>query len=210
MRVVVYAEGPLESREVGPMLRPGSDLEPTDFGPAHVLVQRALVEHLNFSAAELRFVVPLRVGVRRHRGSDLIVSSVLRRLLTWPRADERPDLAIVVVDEDGDAQRGTNITSACEAMALPTVVGVCRPEFEAWLMADVTAARDVLGAAPDEPPSAENMHGGDAKRLLAEWIAGRDDIETRLALARKIDLVALRRHRSFERFVKQLRAVLAR
>ena len=151
MRVVVYAEGSREdsgSRVALPL--PGDALPEAALGPAHVLVRRCLVELVPMS--EVRFDVPLRTRGRRARGSDLLHGPTVRRLLTWATPMAKPDLAVVIVDADGEANRHValrHILSSRREPQPPAVIGVAVQEFEAWLIADEAALRQHLGFAGD-------------------------------------------------------------
>jgi hypothetical protein len=165
---------------------------------------------------ELRFDAPLRSRGAVARGSSLHDSTTLRRLLTWALPEMTPDLAIVLVDEDGQPNRRTVLRQHVDGRRLahpPVAIGTAAPEFEAWLIADHTAVRNVLGIRFDTPP--EELAPRQAKTLLNGWISeshrNADDFAARLELAAKCDLDNVAsRSRSFRAFRDELRALVRR
>ena len=104
IRVVVYAEGANELYgELVLPIAPRSTLTDEELGAAHALVRRTIESRAPAAAHGIQFEEPLRLvpSLRRPRGSDLLDRKSLRRLLTWG-PHSRPDLAVVLVDEDGD------------------------------------------------------------------------------------------------------------
>ncbi|MEQ1894717.1 MAG: hypothetical protein ABL998_19415, partial [Planctomycetota bacterium] len=171
LRVVVYAEGP---RELGPLpnahaggptafnasLPPlrtppkaGDPVLDDELGPAHDLCARCLEYVRRVPRAAIRFEHGLlKSNAHVPRGSDLAHPRTLRTLLTWARAEKAPDLAVVLVDEDDQKERVTELrTLMAERAPTPkAVVAVCRQEFEAWLLADQACVLRELGKArPD-------------------------------------------------------------
>lgn len=213
LRVVLYAEGP---GELGSWVdlppAPGSPLQDQRVGPAHVLIRRILNERPTGGASEVRFEAPLRTREGREaRGSTLLNPAELYRLLSWPPG-KAPDLAVVLVDEDGDTTRRSDMQGAlarrkymCRAVA-----GVATREFESWLITDLNAVRRVLGTSIDAVPRAEDMRPREAKNLLASWMSGAGDDrhdELRKRLAEEADLNVLRHHSSsFQLFDRDLSA----
>src|SRR5262245_3610446 len=213
-RVVVYAEGAKELHGEFVLPRaPGSILPETEYGAAHVLVQRSCVRHL---VQVLQFETPLNLPTPRPpRGSDLHDRKNLRRLLAWP-PHRRPDLAVVLVDEDGVADRHRTLKSYLDADLIPPVaIGVAVREFESWLLGAMQAVREVLATSIEEPQDRESMKPGEAKELLERWIEKCDRtaearlVRVRIAGAVRIDELA-RSSRSFQRFQQELGATLAR
>lgn len=164
-------------------------------------------------AVDLRFGAPLAYERRRAMGSELLQPRVLKRLLQWPLADLRPDLAVVLVDRDGDTARERQlretVAAARHAATPPTVIAVAVEEIEAWLLSDTAALASVLsdGSAPSAP---EKMSPGAAKTELearinrqTNEVADRWALRVRLAHVLDLDRVA-RASRSFDGFRKEL------
>lgn len=210
-RVVVYAEGERElSGELVLSRAPRAPLAEVDLGAAHILVRRALGSLAPSLESGVEFEEPLMLvpGPRRPRGSDFLKRRNLRRLLTWPL--NPPDLAVVLVDEDGDKGRFTWIRSFLEDdWSPPFVLGVAVREFEGWLIGDIQAVRDVLGVTIDEQPERERMEPGRAKALLDSWTSGKRVERLRIARQLQIDILE-RGSTSFRRFMDQLREYLLR
>ncbi len=219
MRVVVYSEGSGET--AGQTTLPpssGALMRPDQLGAAHFLVERCLRECAGMKD-EVRFEGPLRdEDGRVARGSTLRTSSTLRRLLTWPNPTRRPDLAVVLVDsgKDNDAIVKHGLEVVVQGLHVKVVIGVARPEFEAWLIVDCACAASVLGATLSEPPDPEKLGPSEAKEILNQWIgqhgglaghadpkARKKDLRLKIAKACNLDTLA-RRCRSFELFLKDL------
>jgi hypothetical protein len=204
MRVVLYAEGSLETGlPVGRTAAPGTELTDVELGPAHLLIKRCLRD-VGGTSSPIAFEAPLRIAGRVARGSDLLVGRSLRRLLTWPARALAPDLAVVLVDGDGDTSRLATLTSAIEGLSASIVVGVCVHEFESWLAADLTAVRTVSGRDVDELAEPQNIQPGAAKHWLRSLRTETEESAFRRAIAEQCDLDRLRRQRSFDMFAKDL------
>jgi hypothetical protein len=212
MKVVLYAEGPGEDRgETMWLPAPGHPLEEPMLGAGHHLLRRIVAAERQVPEPSVRFVSPLRLRGRPHRGSDLLHAPNLRRLLVFAEPHLRPDLAIVLVDEDGRSERLPELRRAIAGLDQPTVVAIPVREFEAWLLADATALRHVFGALPT-PQDPESLEPGEAKQMLQQWLGAtpsKASGQARIDLARMADLECLRRLRAFEHFRKDLRAALA-
>lgn len=199
MRVVLYAEGPGDAPWTR-RLKPTDALPEDHHGPAHVLVRRCLPE-------PVEFFVPLRAhGGRLARGSDLRSSKTLRRLLTWPRIETRPDVAVVLVDEDGDNLLRVNLEKALATLPVSTIVGAPARELEAWLLADIKTVSSVAGAPVSPPPRVDGLPRGRAKELLAAAIGSDDAFAKRIEIAKRCDLGVLDKLPAFEAFRKALQA----
>src|SRR5882672_1918227 len=112
-RIVLHAEGAGETLGSITHLPPvGAELHEEMLGPAHLLVRRAASETWAVEATDIRFDAPQRFKARVPRGSDLHSEQKLRQLLTWVFPIQQPDLAIVLVDADGDLQRGNRLRQA--------------------------------------------------------------------------------------------------
>jgi Domain of unknown function (DUF4276) len=218
LRFVLYAEGPADSEGTFELqCRPGDGLIEESLGPAHILVRRCVTaarRHVPPSA--VLFEEPLRTGRSvRARGSDLLDSSTLRRLLTWIDLKKRPDLAVVLVDSDNDSDRKKRLCEAVATVKAPHVIGVAVQEFESWLIADHEAVTKVMPSASDAPPAIEALQPRQAKDLLRDWhgklAREKTTQEVRLSLAQLCDLdVLARRCPAFEQFQQDLDAALRR
>lgn len=197
MKVVLYAEGAGETvGELGHRGAPGVRLEEDELGAGHVLVRRSLAARKNMPEQAVVFSEPLRNKTGRPaQGSDLLNPTTLRQLLTWPRAEQRPNLVVVLVDCDGERQRKSQLQAAIESSAVPHVVGMAIQEFEAWLLADQKAVVDVFGAGTDQPPAMESLERRRAKETLKQWVAdlGKPDHdrEIRKGLATQCNIEAV-------------------
>jgi hypothetical protein len=157
LRVVLYAEGGRElAGEQRWQLAPGDRLPEDALGAAHYVVARALNRTRHLPETAVLFEEPLRTNRGRPaRGSDLLDRQTLRRLLMWPSAARRPQLAIVLVDADGDETRRPTLNAATENVTTPRVVAVAVQEVEAWLIADMNAVRIACGV--DDFDSSETV-----------------------------------------------------
>jgi len=214
-RIALLAEG---SAEVGGERQPyqarlpaaGTDLVNAELGPAHLLVRNAVVRARGIPENGVRFVEPQHVSTGgRARGSQLLDLGVLRRLVYWPPNQRRPDLTVVLVDEDEEGARHRALVVALDDVPVPHVVAVAVREFESWLIADRTILRQVGGEActPDGP--IEALPRRRAKELLAAWCTDRQ-LESRVArmdIASGCDLDEVARQcPSFGEFLKGLAA----
>jgi hypothetical protein len=209
LRIVLHAEGPGETRGAFSLPpAPGSVLSEDGLGPGHLLVRRVAEAARGVPAEAIAFLAPLRSsrGVVV-RGSMLLERTTLRQLLTWPSADRRPDVAIVLVDADGDpADRRALLQSHVVGITLPTVLAIAVQEFESWLISDQRALNAVAGAGTARPPHVEDMKPREAKTLLAGLANHQDAHGARCGLARTLDLdVLCRESASFARFAADLR-----
>ncbi len=175
VRIVLYAEGAGELRSTrhAPLFVPGDPLDEDVLGAAHLLVRRTVEEARRLPARAIQFEEPLATtGGRIPRGSDFQERRTLLRLLTWPARP--PDLAVVLVDRDGDTDRRRRLLEWVADRPVPKVVAVAVEEFEAWLVADPQAVATTLEGMPAgaHPVSPEGLARGEAKGLLARWIGG--------------------------------------
>ena len=218
MRIVLYAEGAGELLGTISQLPPvGEALRPESWGPAHELIARMKHEPAPASPAELRFDSPKRFRGRLAKGSDLHNERALRELLSWFRPDEQPDLAVVLVDADGDQQRANRLRQAVSSLKVPAIVVASIQEFEAWLIADHACVSAVLGSTgplPGATDAPETLAPRAAKALLAQWMerAGCTEAsaqrDVRRRIARECSLPTLRdRCRAFATFASELSAV---
>lgn len=187
-KLVLYAEGAGELSGSETRLPPtGVPLPEEMLGAAHVLLRRAAALAWNLSELEVSFSVPNRTRGRHARGSDLLDRTRLRQLVTWPKPEQVPDLVIVLIDSDGDRQRGTKLREWLHDKT-PSVIAVAIEEFESWLIADSDCVRSALGgtaALEGAVPEPEKLAPREAKGLLSGWL-GVVPAERRLELRRSI------------------------
>ena len=124
----------------------------------------------------------------------------------------RPDLAIVLVDSDGENQRRSELNGHVEGLPVTRVIGVAHQAFEAWLAADYTTVGEVLEGTVDAPPAVEMIPAREVKELVRGWIhelaPDADEKSARIEIARRCDLSILARNcHSFEVFCKELAQV---
>lgn len=214
-RVVVYAEGAGELYGALALRRtPGSPLSEVELGAAQILVRRTIALLDSDRGHAVQFEQPLNLPTGRPpRGSDLLNRKNLRGLLSWvgPR---RPDLAVLLIDEDGKEARFSSVKSYLDSgWSPPVAVGVAVREFESWLIEDMQTVREVLGITIDEPPQRESMDPGEAKKMLAGWLEkshqADPDRVVRGRIAERLRLEVLAHSsKSFQRFREELRAAL--
>lgn len=194
-----------------------SRLEPEQLGPAHILAQRTFERFRGVPAQAIAFDQGLRTASARvPRGSDLHRERTLRRLLEWPLAETRPDVALVFLDEDDEKTRHARLTASIADLRVgrpPTVVAVSRKEFEAWLVTDHACLVRELGRTIDDRGNPEDWEPGRAKAWLAELLEEGFDaaparFEARRTICRNCDLEELRRRsKSYRRFQEELVAL---
>src|SRR5438094_953071 len=175
---------------------PGTALADELLGAAHLLVRRVISDARGLPEAAVEFEEPLHT--RRGTvavGSDLYHPPTLRQLLTWANPSKRPELAVVLVDCDGEYQRRQELAVATHNLRVRNVIGMAIQEFESWLIADQSALANALGTAPPYPGPPEGLKPREAKNLLTGWCteSGRDRGEIRRAIASTCDLGELRR-----------------
>jgi len=207
-RLVVYGEGDLDTGGESRYLpAPGEALEDAHLGAAHVLVRRCLADAKGVPEPSVRFLSPLRIKGRIHRGGDLLDRMRLRQLLSWPLATLRPDLAVVLVDQDGKPDRRAELERHVEGIPLPRVIGVAVEEFEAWLVADEVAITSATTSTADAVAAPEKLSPRGAKRHLDERMedARVDRRTARRRIAQACDLAKVReRCPAFDAFAKRL------
>ncbi len=83
-----------------------------------------------------------------------------KRALGWIRLAEREgyDAIILVIDQDGDEERGQQFDRAQDdpRLPLPRALGVAIKTFDAWMLADEQALSAVLGTHIDLSPNPES------------------------------------------------------
>ena len=123
------------------------------------------------------------------------------------RAAIRPDLAIILIDADGDHARKARLEAELATKDLPHVVGCAAQEFESWLIGDPETVREVFGAVAG-PASIEALERRQAKELFRDWCAsvGKAERDARVSLATLCDLERLTaRCASFSVFRQEIR-----
>lgn len=210
MRVALYGEGPGDIGKSGLAwgLVPGDPLPEDRLGPAHDLVRRTLAWRSRQPEASIRFVMPLLDRGRQATGSALLPGPTLHRLLAWPPGPRRPELNVVLVDEDQERDRQHRLDDVALAALVPTVCAVARVEFESWLITDHEAVRSACGPGVGRPLTRiEQQRRRVAKDCLQGWTSGSADggREIRRTIARILDLdILLRRSRSYRAFCTRL------
>jgi hypothetical protein len=205
LRLVLHAEGAGETAGPSSVLgaAPGQELEAGRLGAGHLLLGRVVSSLVDDVVA---FHEPWKTRRGRiAKGSDLLHAQTLRQLLTWPLPESRPDIAVVLVDRDGDRERERFLLQTIEDMqTLPVrVIGVAAEEFEAWLIADHVALGAVIGSTIDMTQDPESMKPGEAKAFLASClVAHADPAEARRQLARSLDLGTIARRCNSLRVLK--------
>ena len=191
LRVVLYAEGGGEtSGHARGSRAPGELIEEEALGAGHLLLRRAIASQHSISERALLLEEPLRTRGRIALGSDLQHERTLAQLLTWANPTRQPDLALVLVDCDGEPGRKARLVDAVRERPVVKIVAVAIEEFEAWLIADHKAVLRVLGSNHDFPGPPESLARRAAKTHLQDWTsdAGKDRGEIRRTLARSSDL----------------------
>lgn len=126
LRTVLIGEGGGELGGESTLLpAPGEPLDEPHIGAGHLLVRRCISKLGGIPEGAVRLESPLRLRARVPRGSDLLDRRNLRQLVTYASPGRRPDLAVVLVDADGDANaRKKLLQGHLEGLSLPTVVAV--------------------------------------------------------------------------------------
>lgn len=211
VRVVVYAEGAGElagSKSLQPAA--GSRLSEEELGSAHLLVRRCLEKARGLDPAHVQFEEPLRTARGKvAKGSMLHGRDTLRPLLLWADPRKQPDLAIVLVDADGDVGRQQQLEEMVDGIPVTTVIAVAIQEFEAWLIADPSALKSVLRKPLSPPKPPEKLSRREAKELLQQWCeehaSSREPAELRRNLAEQCDLdTVAQKCTAFASFLRRL------
>lgn len=220
-RIVIYAEGGGETSGIAESAllptQPTFPLPDDEQGPAHILIRRSVAHVSDRPERSIQFDAPLRLRGRLARGSDLLAEKNLKMLLRWPRPDRAPNLAIVLVDCDGQRNRKARLEKVVSASSqgVERIVAMSIQEFEAWLVADISTVNQVLSTDLGEARDPEGMNPGEAKELLKSWIRHEakkvNEGQARCGIARNLDLDSLaNRCPGFEVFLSELKAALAR
>ncbi|MBI5516443.1 MAG: DUF4276 family protein [Deltaproteobacteria bacterium] len=218
VRVVLLAEGAGETGgDLTPPLAPGEVLAEGHRGPAHALVAQALARSWSIPVGAVLFEAPLRtVRGTVARGGELLDRGTLRRILSWARPTQRPDLVVVLIDADGELNRKARLNEFARDLPGARVIAVAVEEFEAWLLADEAALRAALDREIPAAPSPEELPPGAAKKKLNALCDGGNASsdrkprrrQVRQTLCEQASLDALARAcPSFKAFLEDLRAV---
>lgn len=150
LRVVLLAEG---NGEVGPNAHRGplSPIAIEEWGPGHELFARAIALKSQIPREAVQYREPLRTRGKVAKGSNLLHGRTLRQLLTYLPVD-RPDLAIVLVDADGELSRKRALEEILHDVPGTRLIVVAVHEFETWLVSDGAALARVLSADPLRAP----------------------------------------------------------
>ena len=123
-------------------------------GALVVLSRRLLGE--NVSVSRERVKSP-RVRVHLQPGKG---DGYEKRALGWIRLAEREgyDAIILVIDQDGDEERGQQFDRAQDdrRLSLPRALGVAIKRFDAWMLADEQALSELLETHIDLQPNPES------------------------------------------------------
>ncbi|MEM6251921.1 MAG: DUF4276 family protein [Cyanobacteria bacterium P01_D01_bin.156] len=168
--MVVHAEGPGDLGVSSWDISPKNSLQPNDWGPVHVIVQRILAEGAQIPSAAIDFVEPLRTKTgARARGSQLLDNNLLDEILAgWLLT---PPLIVFLVDSDDQppAERASVLRNALDRNLLTGAVGVAVKEFESWLIADSKAISQVIGKIDHDCQAPEKLACAEAKQKLQQW-----------------------------------------
>lgn len=132
-------------------------------------------------------------------------------LAGWHPVAWKPDLKVVLEDQNGDARRRVHLQASIKGLVvLELVIGVANKEFETWLVADEAAVRECVGEDFSIPGRLERMERRAAKNQLRELIrsSSRSSEESvvRREIAERLDLdLTARRCPSFRKFRDDLR-----
>lgn len=212
VKLALLAEGAGELGSGFPS-RPGDILPEQILGAGHALVRRMFASNGGLPEKAIVFLAPLRTPRGREpRGSDLTVSSDLRRLLSWPRVEHAPHASVVLLDDDDDEGIARELSEEIGETLPPSTIIAAVPEFEAWLLVDHDALQRVLGAKFDKPP--ERFGRDDAKARLQNLCSTHRPETSYSTLAREIaqelDLTLAARLPSFLRAHQAVRAIAQR
>jgi hypothetical protein len=123
----------------------------------------------------------------------------------------RPDIAVVLVDCDGENARKSRLDGYVATLPVACVVAVAVQEFEAWLLADTGTVAKATGTSRPFAGPPENLQPGAAKRELAEWLSPIDVAEARRRIAAECDLtIVAKTCRSLSELMRELATKLAR
>ncbi len=207
LRVVLYAEGAGERLGVESLLPvPGESLGEPHLGAAHHLLRRAIEAARSIPTAAIRFESPLRT--RGRIATDLQHQRTLRQLLTWLDPRKRPDLAVVLVDCDGENTRKARLMGYVTGLPVAHVIAVAIQEFEAWLLADAVTVGRIAGASRAFAGPPEGLHPTLAKSELSAWLASTHDVRhARRQIASSCDLaIVAKACSSFATLMQELKA----
>ena len=215
VRLVVYAEGSGEATgEITLLPAPGEPLLRKSLGAAHLLVERLVCETTQIPLGAIVFEAPRNLRGRQARGGDFLNPTSLRQLLTWFPGSERPTLAIVLVDQDGDVRREANLTASTNDLPASHLIQVAVREFESWLISDIASVSRLLGVSFADPGPPEGLEPRQAKDLLQTAISGTSRADQakqlRMEIASNCELREVRRRcPAFAEFSARIARALA-
>ena len=137
-----------------------------------------------------------------------------KRALRWliEAEDRQADALVLLIDEDGDAERVQQIRHAQENFSLSQLrraMGVAIRAFDAWMLADEKALTEVLGRNVDRQPDPERT--SNPKAMCARLLAGsqvdmsQSDMYARVAREVDIDILCERCQSGFGPFAERAR-----
>lgn len=140
-----------------------------------------------------------------------------KRAVRWLLEAERRgvDVLILLVDEDGQRERLTQITTAQDTTQshLRRAMGVAVRTFDAWMLADESALTSVLGYEVNRRPDPETIHQPkeDCAALLEDSPNDMAQSEMYAGIADQVDLGILSQRcpLGFGPFSTRVRAVFA-
>ncbi len=138
-----------------------------------------------------------------------------KRALRWLKEAQKrgADALILLIDEDGQRERTTQISEAQNYSRLPLrrAFGVAIWSFDAWMLADEKTLTTVLGCKIDRQPDPESIR--DPKRRCAQLLdrspnrMSQSEMYARLSERLDIDILCERCQRGFKPFATNVRGV---
>jgi hypothetical protein len=135
---------------------------------------------------------------------------------TYQLAGAGAVLVVLDADDDCPAVVGPQLLARAQAIAaprgnVPVSIVIAKAEFEAWFLAAAVSLRGIRGLAADLTPPAEPESKRDAKGWLSAHKHGNarySEVLDQPALAATMDLTAARQADSFDKFCRDLIAIL--
>jgi hypothetical protein len=155
-----------------------------------------------------------RDDIHTHRGK---AQGFIKRALRWllEARKQRFDALVLVVDEDGDANRIAELAAAQQDQAItagfPRALGIAIRTFDAWMLADEVALRKVLGIPVQTQPSPETC--SDPKSQCADFLEqstrslGQSEFYREVAELMDLEKLANRCPRGFGVFAMRLKSL---
>lgn len=170
----------------------------------------SLIRRLSERKLEVRHAKVSEPDIHTHRGKG---QGFFKRAIRWLlEARKRGyDAVVLVVDEDGYAERASELATAQEysAMDFPRAFGIAIRTFDAWMLADEAALTTVLGyhiqrqAKPEELARPKQI----CQHLLDTSGGSLSQTEMYARLAEVLDLALLEERcpRGFAPFAQRVR-----